>query len=308
MGTSGFAVAALKALYTNFATTDSFTVITQPDKPQGRGYKEAFTPVKKFAIENEIPVFQPQSLKRDFFENTLTQIDPDIIIVASYGKILPKYILDYPKYSCINIHASLLPKYRGAAPINRCIMNGEEKSGISLMYMSEGLDQGDIIEQREIIIEPHFDAGILHDMLSNLGGEMIVSAINKIKNGETLSRKTQDHALATYAEKITNDDRLINWSENADNIINKIRGLSPITSAYTFIKAQNKMLKVHSAVKSDMKAGTEFGEVISDDKKIVIKCKDGSVQITSLQIEGAKKMSALDFLNGRKIKKGDILQ
>jgi len=283
MGTPEFARVSLERLIDE--KYDVCAVVTQPDKPKGRGHKLQPPPVKELAAEHNIPVFQPETLKNNAFAETLAELNPDVIIVVAYGKILPKYILDYPKLGCINVHASLLPKYRGAAPIHRCIIDGETQTGITTMYMAEGLDTGDMILKSAFDITETMTVGELHDSLAILGGDILVETLEKISNG-TAPREPQDEALATYAAKLDRDTGRIDWTKSARDIVNLIRGTNPYPTAFTTYK--DEILKIHSA---------EIGK--QGDMEIL--AGDGiAVTITEVQPPGKKKMSAKDYLNGRR--------
>ncbi len=264
-------------------------VVSQPDKPKGRGYTLTPPPVKVLALENGIPVYQPSTLRDGEFYKTLCELQPDLIAVVAYGKILPKEIIDYPKYGCINVHASLLPKYRGAAPMQRAIMNGEKETGVTIMYMDEGLDTGDMLFCESFPIEKTDNFESVHDKTASLGAKMLSSAIDKIEAGE-IKREKQDSSIATYAEKIEKEECLVDLKRSADELDCFIRGLSPIPLAYA-IMPDGKKLKLVSAYPIDKKG--KVGEVLEcDDKKegrIVIACGDGSLAVTSVLPEGKGK-------------------
>lgn len=302
MGTPEFALPCLDALVNNF---DVVGVVTQPDKPKGRGYELAPSPVKVYAAEHNIPLYQPLTFKNGAFEKELSEIDPDAIVVVAYGKILPLYVLDYPKIGCINVHGSLLPKYRGAAPMQRAIIEGEKITGITTMYMAEGLDTGDMLEKSEIEIADDDNFESVHDKLSAAGAKLIVSTLKKLEKGEIKPEK-QDDSLSTYAAKIEKSDCIIDFKESADKIHDRIRGLSPFPLAYSYLNG--KMVKfVASLVVSRGTHDVLPGTVISlADGIIEIACGDGSVGITKLIPEGRPRMSASDFINGRKISAGDV--
>lgn len=302
MGTPDFAVPALKELCNSFEVA---AVMTQPDKPKGRGYVMTPPPVKEFALSKNIPVYQPETLKNDAILPLLKEIDPDVIVVVAYGKILPPYILSFPKYGCINIHGSLLPEYRGAAPMQRAIIDGKEKTGITTMFMAEGLDTGDILETVETPIHYSDNFESIHDRLATLGAELIVSTLNKLQSGEIIPIK-QDDTKATYAAKIEKTDCLIDFSAPAKHIHNKIRGLSPIPLSFAYLNS--KMIKfITSEIVSEKEPDAPAGTVLSiENKRIDIACSDGVIGITCLLPEGKSRMSAFDFINGRKINVGDI--
>lgn len=296
MGTSDFAVAALDALVK--ANMKPCAVISQPDKPKGRGYELSPTPVSIFASSQEIPLYKPQTLKDGAILPLLEELKPDIIVVAAYGKILPEYVLDYPRYGCINIHASLLPKYRGTAPINFALINGETKTGITTMFMDKGIDTGNMILKAETEINEKDDYGSLHNRLAIMGGDLIVKTINKILSGTSPS--TPQQGEGSYAPLIDNNIRKIDFKQPSVKIINLIRGLSPIPAAFCF--ADGKNLKIFSAVISTECFSATPGTVKITDK-FLVKTGDGTIEIKELQLEGKKKMKASDFLRGNKVSK-----
>ncbi len=301
MGTPDFAVPALEAL---IEEGHKITLaVTQPDKPKGRGKKSQFPPVKVCAVEHNIPVFQPNKIKEAESMSKLKEYEADIIVVAAFGQILPKELLIYPKYGCINIHASLLPKYRGAAPIQWAVIDGEEKSGVTIMQMAEGLDTGDIITQAEVLIDKQETGGTLHDKLSVEGAKLCVSTVKSIQDG-TAERTPQNDAVSCYAKMLNKQLGNINWDSSAESIERLIRGLNPWPSAYTFYNG--KMLKVWSAEIGKNVNGRKAGEVICRDGKIVVAANDKELVLNELQLEGKKRMRTEDFLRGFNINDGDI--
>lgn len=309
MGTPDLAAVCLEAVY-NKADVEVVGVLTQTDKPKGRGMKLVPPPVKVFAEEHGIPVYQPQTLKNGTFEDELKKLDPDMIIVAAYGKILPKYVLDYPKYGCVNAHGSILPKYRGASPIQRAIIDGEKVTGITAMYMAEGLDTGDIIKIYPCDITPDDDFGSLHDKLANLAGVAMCDVIDMTENG-TITRTKQDDEKSSYAAKIEKEDTVIDFTKNAEDIVNLVRGLSPAPLAVTRTP-DGKLLKLTHARLSDMAKTDNAGEVaaLSDkgEGEIVLSCGDGCISVTGVVPEGKKPMKSADYIRGRRISVGDILK
>lgn len=308
MGTPDFALFSLKSLV-EYSTTSDISicgVITQPDKPKGRGYALLPPPVKEYALSVGLDVYQPNTLKGEEFENLLSKLSPDLIIVVAYGKILPKNVIDYPKYGCINVHGSLLPEYRGAAPMQRAIIDGKEKTGITIMYMAEGLDTGDMLLTREILIDENDNFENIHDKLGILGAQMLQEIIPMLQNG-TAVRIPQDDALSTYAKKISKEDCLIDFSKTAKEIHNQIRGLSPIPLSFTYLP-NGKILKVISSKITDCSTVHEnVGTVLSLDDGIEIACGVGSVSLTRILPEGKARMSAADFIRGRSVSIGDIM-
>ena len=304
MGTPDIAAACLGRLLDD--GKEVVAVLSQPDKPKGRGYTLTPPPVKVLAQEHGIPVYQPDTLKGDAFAELLAEIDPELIAVVAYGKILPKNVIDYPKYGCINVHASLLPKYRGAAPMQRAIMDGESETGVTIMYMDEGLDTGDMLFTESFPIGQKDNFETVHDKTAEMGARMLSYAIDKIESGD-VTRTPQDSSLATYASKIEKEECLIDFNRTASELDCFIRGLSPIPLAYALTK-EGKKLKIVSAEVSD--SCGNVGEVLEcDDKgegRIVVGCREGSIAITSVLPEGKGRMRASDFIRGRKIAKGDV--
>ncbi len=296
MGTPDFAVPCLERLIAD--GEDVVGVFTQPDKPKGRGHVMTPPPVKELAVKHDIPVFQPTKMKDGQAFEIIDKLDPELIIVVAYGRILPKDILERPKYGCVNIHASLLPKYRGAAPIQWAVINGEKVSGVTSMQMGEGLDTGDMLIKREVEITEEMTAGELHDILSPLGADVMSDTIKEIKAG-TLKPEKQNDSDSTYASMLDKSLSPIDWSKDAAVIHNQIRGLSPWPTATTTL--DSKVLKIHSSKVSDLKGKTP-GEIIFNDKKLVVSCGNNtSLEILVLQAEGKKAMSADQFLLGKKI-------
>ena len=305
MGTPDFALFSLKSLYNS--DNDVIGVITQPDSPKGRGYTLTPPPVKVWALEQGIPVYQPQTLKGEEFAAFLDTLKPDMIVVAAYGKILPKNVLDYPKYGCVNVHGSYLPKYRGAAPMQRAIIDGEEYTGITIMQMDVGLDTGDMISRKKIAINENDNFEDIHDRLGIEGAELLVETIEKMKNGEASPEK-QDDSLSTYAAKIEKSDCLIDFSLSAKKVHDLIRGLSPIPLAFTYTP-NGKLLKISASELSKRSSeGYTVGCVVStDNDRITVACADGCIDILSVLPEGKRRMSAADFIRGRGISVGERL-
>ena len=301
MGTPDFAVPCLKKLA---AETEVAAVFTQPDKPNGRKMKLQFSPVKKVALEHGIPVYQPASLRKgedaEKALEALKKIEPDCIIVAAYGQILPKEILELPKYGCINIHASLLPKYRGAAPIQYCLLNGESETGVTIMQMAEGLDTGDMLMKQSISISENEIAEELHDKLAELGAEMILPALEGLEN-DTLIPEKQDDKISCYASMIKKEMSALDFSKPAQNLHRTICALTGFT------KLGGKRLKVIRSLVCDGKSDAPFGTII-DPKNFVIQCgEQTAIQFTEVQLEGSKRMPVKEFLKGKKLEAGQQL-
>lgn len=301
MGTPDFALFSLRALVD--AGENVAAVVTQTDKPKGRGMTLTPPPVKVYAAEHGIPVYQPKTLKDGAFETELHEIDPDIIIVVAYGKILPKYVLDYPKYGCINIHGSLLPKYRGAAPMQRAVMAGETVTGVTSMYMAEGLDTGDMLFTEEVAIAPDDNFEDVHDKLGEAGARVLLRTLDAAKRGELHPIKQND-ADATYAAKIEKAECLVDWTWDAVRLHDKIRGLSPFPLAYTTLPG-GKLFKIVRAHPESESISAKAGTVIAADKSgIKVACGSGVLVIETATPEGKKAQSAADLVNGRQIAVG----
>lgn len=303
MGTPDFAVPTLEALAKKGYSID--LVITQQDKRRGRGKKLQHTPIKEKALELGLEVFQPENVNDEESIGRIKNLNPDFIVVVAYGQILKKEILDAPKYSCINVHASLLPKYRGAAPINCAIVDGEKETGITIMEMEEGLDTGDMITWESIPIASDDDAQIIHDKLSDLGGATIVDALESIKDGKS-TKTVQDDALSSYAYMLSKETGIINWNRSGESIKNLVRGLKPWPSAYTRYKEDT--VKIHSVEVVDKIKGGKIGEIVKvDSEGIYVNALDKTVIIKELQFPGKKKMLAKDYLRGNEIEEGIVL-
>lgn len=304
MGTPDYALFSLKALFES--GEEIIGVVTQPDKPKGRGYTLTPPPVKVYAIEKNIPVFQPTTLKDGAFADELENLAPDMIVVVAFGKILPKYVLDYPKYGCINIHGSLLPKYRGAAPMQRAIMEGETLSGVTSMYMAEGLDTGDMLLTEEVEITDSDNFESVHDKLGEAGARVLLRTVDAAKRGELCPIKQND-SLATYAAKIDKAECRIDFSTDVRVLHNRIRGLSPFPLAFTTLPS-GKLLKVTKARYEITSHEEEYGKVVRADKNgIAVAANGGLIVLETVVPEGKKAQSAADLINGRQIGLGDIL-
>ena len=316
MGTPDFSVPALKALVE--AGHQVIAVVTQPDKPKGRGKEVQMTPVKIQAMEYGIPVYQPAKVREASFVEVLKGLEADVYVVIAFGQILPKAVLELPKYGCINIHASLLPKYRGAAPIQWCVIDGERETGITTMMMDVGLDTGDMLEKAVIPIEEKETGGSLHDKLSMAGGDLILSTLKKLEEG-TLVRMPQTDEGTCYAKMLTKSLGDIDWNQGAVSIERLIRGLNPWPSAYTMWNG--KTIKIWAAdviagreaadflSESGVPAetGTAPGTVVCSDKRGLVVCTGGGLlSIRELQMEGKKRMDTPAFLRGYPIPAGDV--
>lgn len=309
MGTPDFAAVLLRGLH--LGGYHVCAVVTQPDRPKGRGHKMMMSPVKEFALGENIPVIQPATLRGGELRDALAEYDPEMIIVAAYGNILPEYVLNYPKYGCINAHGSLLPRWRGAAPIQRAIMSGDTVTGVTAMYMEKGLDTGDMICAEEVAIDDDDDFGTLHDKLADAACRVIPQAIELIVSG-TVAPVKQDDSAATYASKITKDECLVDFlTMPAEEICRKIRGLSPFPLAFTRLPSGRLMKIVSAHIESDMSKfsgmNAAIGAVISTDGGISVAGSDGVIVLDAVVPEGKGRMSAADFVRGRGISVGDML-
>lgn len=304
MGTPDFAVPSLDSIYK--AGYEIKAVITQKDRKRGRGKKIQYTPVKQKALELGLEVLQPENINDSGVEEMLKSLKPDFIVVVAYGQILKQSILDIPKYGSYNIHASLLPKYRGAAPINWVILNGEKETGVTIMEMAKGLDTGDIISISSIKIKDDDTTEDIHDKLAALGSDLIVKTLEDIFKGD--SKKTpQDHSKSSYASMLSKEMGLINWDKSGEDIVNLIRGLKPWPSAYTRYK--DDTVKVHKARLIDEDYEGINGEIVNlTSDTIYVKVKDGVIEIEELQFPGKKKMQTSEYLKGNSIELGTVLK
>lgn len=306
MGTPDFAVPPLNAIISSGENVQA--VFTQPDKPKGRGFKLLPTPVKECALSHNIPVYQPLSLRKGdeaaSYEALIKELNPDLIVVAAYGQILPQSILDIPKFGCVNIHASLLPKYRGAAPIQRVILDGETETGVTAMRMADGIDTGDMMMKLSVKIGENETASELHDRLSELGADLIIKTIEALKNGTAVYEK-QDDSKSCHAAKIDKSMSFTDFSLSAEQVHNHIRGLSSSPCAAAYL--DGKRLKMYRSELVKNVTGTP-GEIVNADN-FTVACGDGNgVMLTEVQGEGGKRLKTADFLRGCKIEKGTILK
>ncbi len=314
MGTPDFARESLDAVYN--AGYDIEAVVTNPDKPKGRGMKMISSPVKEYALDKKIKIYQPEKVRNNTeFIEEIKKINPEVICVVAYGKILPKEILDIPKYGCINVHGSLLPKYRGAAPIQWAILNGEKTTGVTTMYMDVGMDTGDIILKEEVQIGEDETTGELWNRLSKIGGKLLVETLKQIENG-TIKRIPQGEDFS-MAPMLNKDMAKINWNEQtSEQIKNLVRGLNPIMGTFTFLDDKKikfwKVQKVNvEELEGDIKLDNiQNGEVIISDQKkgMYIKTIDGIIKVLEIQGENSKKMNIGDFLRGNNIEVGKIFK
>lgn len=297
-GTPEFAASSLQALIDS--QHEVIAVYTQPDRPAGRGRKLKASPVKELAIEHDLPVYQPLSLKGEDEQAELAALEADLMIVAAYGLLLPKAVLDTPKLGCINVHASLLPRWRGAAPIHRSLLAGDKVTGITIMQMDVGLDTGDMLYKKECEILGSDNSGILHDRLAVLGAEALIESLDQLLQGATVPEK-QDDSLANYASKLEKQEGLIDWSQNAESVDRHIRGLYPWPVAFT--KLGEDVVRVHQAsIDSPSTASGKPGSIVDVTKdSIIVACGDDTaIHLTKIQLPGGKSLSVRDVLNSRK--------
>ncbi len=300
MGTPDFAVPTLDAIIK--AGHEVLAVVTQPDKPKGRSGELSMSPVKEYALKEGIEVLQPARLRKDEeFLSYFESLKADVCVVVAFGQILPKRVLNAYKYGCINVHGSLLPAYRGAAPIQWAVINGDEKSGVTIMQLDEGIDTGDIIAKKEIVLDAKETGGSLFDKLATLGGQMIVDVLKSLEDG-SVTRTPQGEATTEYAKMLDKNMGKIDFSQDAKKIECLIRGLNPWPSAYSYING--KTLKIWEA---DVTRGSgEPGSVIDIDKNgFTVACGKDALYIKEVQLEGKKRMASSDFLRGYKLNKGD---
>jgi methionyl-tRNA formyltransferase len=305
MGTPDFAVGSLQALCES-GKHEILAVVTQPDRPKGRGNKLLQTPVKEYALEQGLTVYQPQKVKTPEFVELLHELQPELIVVAAFGQFLSKEILELPKYGCINVHASLLPKYRGAAPIQYAIIKGEKESGVTIMQMDIGMDTGAMLDKVVVPIAENTTMGELHDALREQGAALLLEVIDKIAAGTAVA-EPQDNEQATYATLLDRSMEHIDWSKTAQEVHNLIRGFNPAPS--TFTKLPNgKSLKIWGSKMTDKSSAAAAGTVIKTGKhSFFVACGEGVLEITEVQPESKKRMPAQVFLNGRGVQEGDLL-
>ena len=303
MGTPEFAIPSLKVVSQN---TDLKLIFTKEDKRNARGNKIIYSPVKQFGLDNDIEVIQPKKMKDEEVIDKIKEVNPDLIVVVAYGKILPKEIIDIPKYGIINVHSSLLPKYRGASPIHSAILNGDKESGVSIMYIEEGLDSGDVILKETCEITEDDTLGTLHDRLKELGAIGLEKALKLIEVGEVKAEK-QDDSKATFVKPLTKEQAKIDWNNTKEVIFNQIRGLNPFPGAYTH-NEKNENIKIYKSEKLEKEYDGENGTVVEMTKKgPVVKVANGALRLLEIKFEGKKLQSGADIVNGRKMAVGEKL-
>lgn len=306
MGTPDFAVPTLEALVKG--GYEIAGVVSQPDKPRGRGHHLMPTPVKAYAEAQGIAVYQPATLKGEEFAELLRSLDPEVIVVVAYGKILPVSVLEYPRFGCVNVHGSLLPEYRGAAPMQRAIIEGKKETGITTMLMAAGLDTGDMLLKETVEIGENDNFEDIHDRLAQVGASLLVKTLAGLEAGEITPQK-QDDSLATYAAKIEKSDCELDFSRSAKELHDLIRGLSPIPLCFTHTP-DGKLLKIVAGrvFDADKISEAEVGTVVEVGEDIKVACGRGVLSLVTVVPEGKGRMSAADFVRGRKIAKGDVLR
>ena len=295
MGTPEFSLNVLSMLIEN---TCVIGVVTQPDKIVGKNKEKTFTPIKKLALEHGIKIFQPEKIRKEYED--IIELNPDLIVTCAYGQIIPEVILNCPKLGCINVHASLLPKLRGGSPLHHSIIDGYDKTGVTIMYMDKGMDTGDIITQEEIPILKTDTVGTIHDKLSIMGSELLLKTLPSIING-TNPRIKQDDSQATYCHNITHEEEIIDFNKKSVEIFNMVRGMNPYPVAYFTL--ENIVYKVYEVdyEESDRFENKEIGEVVIQDKNdLVIKSSDGLIYLKKIKKEGKRLMDIKDYLNGEK--------
>ena len=303
MGTQEMAVPCLQKIMDE--GHEVVAVVTQPDKPKGRGKKLAMPPVKELALKYDIPVYQPLKAREESFVDTLKEMNPELIVVVAFGQILPKSILDIPKYGCVNVHASLLPRYRGAAPLNWVIINGEEKTGVTTMYMDEGLDTGDMILKSEIPLDDEITAGELHEKMMIDGAKVLKETIDLIEKGEA-PREKQSNEDTCYSPIMNKSLGNIDWKKSAIDIHNLVRGINPWPSAYTTYEGQT--MKIWKTKVIDKNSDKDPGTIISVDKEgINVSTSEGILQIKEIQMAGKKRMEVPEYIKGNNINTDIIL-
>lgn len=311
MGTPDFAVPTLDSLIES--DHEVVGVITQPDRPSGRGKKTTATPIKKTAVSADIEVYQPESAKSEEFVDQLSSWETDVAVVAAYGQILPERVLNVPEHGCINVHASLLPRHRGASPINKAIIEGDEETGVTIMQMDEGMDTGPMLRQRSTPIEPKATANDLHDELAEMGADLLIETLDALEAGD-VEPTPQDESAATYAPLMSKQDGEVDWSESARRVSDLIRGVNPWPGAFSYLDRTDDRIKFHLAEVCDADSlnldvdGADPGTVIRADGELLIACGEDAVRVLEVQAPGRQAMAAQDFLNGYDMEVGDRFQ
>ncbi len=302
MGTPDFARVNLQKLVE--CGHDVCCVVSQQDRPKGRGMTMVMPPVKEYALGQNIPVYQPEILKDGSFVEVLNKYEPELIVVVAYGRLLPKYILDYPKYGCINVHGSLLPKYRGSAPVQWAVINGDKETGVTTMYMNEGMDTGDILLQEKMEIFHHETSGSLMDRMAEVGAELLVKTVEKLEKG-AVQPIAQDEEKATKAPMLTKEMGRIDWNNKASEIESLVYGMNPWPTAY--FDTEKGVVKVYEVDVISENTAMKPGQVTMSGKEFIVQTGEGQIVIKELQLQGKKRMAAEDFLRGNKMEVGSSL-
>lgn len=303
-GTPEFAVPALKALIE--AGHEIVLVLTQPDRPAGRGMKLKASPIKQLALAHDLPVYQPASLKPDDVQAEIAAVNADVMIVAAYGLIIPTAVLDMPSLGCYNIHGSLLPRWRGAAPIHRAILAGDHETGVTIMKVVPKLDAGDMISKGVVPITEDDTTQTLHDTISQLGAELMVEAMDTLKQTRVLAAEVQDEALVTYAHKLEKSEAAIDWQQSAESIARQVRAFNPFPVATTAFRDQTCRLWFAKASNEMLKTNAQPGEIVALGDTIVVQCGEGQLHIYECQWPGAKRQSAQQFIQGKHLQLGEL--
>lgn len=306
MGTGPFALCALEGLWQRLGDDATLTVYTKEAKKAGRGMKEKDGCVAEFAHEKGLSLYQPHSLREEGAKAEFLALEAELCVVASYGLILPKYVLDAPKYGCVCVHASLLPAYRGAAPIHRAILDGQTRAGVTLMLMDEGIDTGPMLATAETEIGKEECVGELFDRLAVLGRDLLLANLDNLEYG-ALTPVPQSEEGASYAAKITAEDQKLCFDEETDRVLCRIRALSPVPCAYCITEKDGKKMKIYSARKADGAFEGKPGEIVAVKPEVLVKTRDGAIALSLIQPEGKGRMEARDAVNGRRLAVGDLL-
>ena len=305
LGTGEIGLPSLKAIYDS-PDHDLISVFTQPDKPFGRKGELKPSEIKKFALTKNIPIYQPHKIREQEAVNQLSQGNPDVLVVVAYGQILPKAVLEIPKIACINLHASLLPLYRGASPIQAAILNGDKQTGLTSMYIGEGLDDGDVLKSKDLIIDQDETAGSLHDRLASLGPELIIESLNLLSRGQA-PREQQDHDKATHVSKLSRSDGEIDWNKSAESIERKVRAFDPWPGTFTYFP-DGTLVKIFPPISIEKNHDGEPGLIISTQSdNVTVSCGEGVISFSTIQPAGRKKMSLSSYMAGKNIEPGAFL-
>ena len=304
MGTPDFALGILQKIYS--LDYHLCGIVTAPDKKAGRGKKKKESAVKKWAVSKELPVYQPTNLKSDQFYDQLKELDPDIIVVVAF-RMLPKKVWDFPPYGTINLHASLLPDYRGAAPIHWAIINGESKTGVTTFFINEEIDTGKIIHSKEVEIDENDNVASLHDKLMNVGAEVVVDTLDQIKNDNYITTDQRLSDTDKKAPKLDRNTSKINWDQNQQTLYNFIRGLSPFPCAWCYLNNDQSTCKIYKVTKTNIPSNNQPGTIIVKEFNIYVSTRDFDLHLEEVQLQNRKRMTAQEVINGKLIKQNDFL-